>query len=197
MLGTDKKSARPGKKQKIIWLSGMVLLVFIAALVYFGFWLNERRKNAEIIRDAIANPQTIKPEKFLNTIDKSFRNLDAKGKKDILKDPKKVEQYVAKATCKELQKSFKVLFCLPKPVREKIIKDSATRLLKATKKNPQRTAEVFNSAGGRGGLEGASHFFLLHLSGREKAEVAPLTAVIFEVAHQQSKMRKAQNTKKR
>ncbi|MDD5599709.1 MAG: hypothetical protein PHV82_17320 [Victivallaceae bacterium] len=166
-------------------------MLLTAALVYSGYWLNERRKNAEIIRNAIADPQTIKPEKFLNTIDKSFRKLDAKSKKDILKDPKKVQQYVAKATCRELQKSFKVLFCLPKPVREKIIKDSAERLLKATKKNPQKTAEVFNSAGGRGGLEGASHFFLLYLSGREKAEVAPLTAAIFEVARRQ----KVQNTK--
>lgn len=191
MLGTDGKGARPGKKRKIIWVSGIISVLLTAALVYSGYWLNERRKNAEIIRNAIADPQTIKPEKFLNTIDKSFRKLDAKSKKDILKDPKKVQQYVAKATCRELQKSFKVLFCLPKPVREKIIKDSAERLLKATKKNPQKTAEVFNSAGGRGGLEGASHFFLLYLSGREKAEVAPLTAAIFEVARRQ----KVQNTK--
>jgi hypothetical protein len=182
------------KRWKIIGFSGIILLALIVTvLIYLSDWLNERRKNAAIIQDAIAHPQTIKPEKFLNTIDKSFRSLSRQKKREILKDPEQVEKYVAEATCRELQKSFRVLFCLPESVRKEIIRTSAERLLNSARKKPQKTAAVFKSAGGRGGLKGASAFFLLHLNGSEKAELAPLTAAVFEIARQQFGGKRLQN----
>ncbi len=176
------------RKQKIIWLTGAGLLVLIIITVsYLGNWLSNRRRNAEIIQQAITNPQTIKPRKFLDAVGTSFRNLPEKQKKNILKDPKLTEKYVAEAMCKELNKSFKMLFCLPAPIRKKLISTSAERLLNSARKNPSHVTVTFNSAGGRGALKGASRFFLLYLSGKEKAEVAPLTAAMYKIVRRQSK----------
>jgi hypothetical protein len=184
------------KKQKIIWLAGAgLLMLIIVTVICLGNWLGKRRRNAEIIQQAITNPQTIKPGKFLNAVGTSFRNLPEKQKKSILKDPALTEKYVAEAICKELNKSFKMLFCLPAPIRKKIISTSAERLLNSARKNPGKVTATFNSAGGRGALNGASRFFLLYLSGKEKAEVAPLTAAMYKIVRQQSKGIKIKNVK--
>ena len=160
-----------------------------------GNWLDKRRRNAEIIQNAIMHPQNIEPEKFLNVIDKSFRSLSRKEKRGLLKNPKMAEKYVAEATRRELDKSFKILFCLPSPVRKKIIKASAERLLNTARENPKKITTTFRSVGGRGALKGASNFFLLNLTGKEKAELAPLTAAMYEIVRQQSKGIKLQNIK--
>jgi hypothetical protein len=184
------------KKQKIIWsVSAGLLTLVIVTVIWLGHWLDERRRNAEMIQQAIMNPQTIKPEKFLNTVGTSFRDLPEKRKKSILKDPKLTEKYVADAICKDLNKSFKMLFCLPAPIRKKIISASAKRLLDSARKNPGKVTATFNSIGGRGALNGASRFFLLYLSGKEKAEVAPLTAAMYKIVRRQSKGIKLENVK--
>jgi hypothetical protein len=176
------------KKGKIICsASAAAAVLVISTLICLGNWYNERQRNAEIIRKAITNPQNLEPEKFLNTIDESFHSLPEQKKRRILKDRELMKKYVAEATSKELSKSFKVLFCLPKPLRKKIIKTSAERLLDSARKDPKRVTATFNSVAGHGALRGASRFFLLNLSGEEKAEVAPLTAAMYEIVRQQSK----------
>ena len=176
------------RKQKIIYsVSVISLTLIITILVFWGNWLDKRRRNAEIIQNAIMNSQTLEPEKFLNTIDASFKNLTKNRKKSILKDHKLLKKYVAEATCKELDKSFKMLFCLPKPVRKKVIKKTAEHLLNLARTKPGEVTNTFRSTAGHGALSGASRFFLLNLSGKEKAEAAPLTAAMYEIVRQQSK----------
>ncbi len=176
------------KKQKIVIFSSIISLILVITVsICLALWLDNRRRNAEIIREAIMNPQKIDPKKFLNTLDSSFKNLPEEKKNDILKDRKQFEKYMAKATGKELEKSFNSLFYLPKPVRTKIIKMSADHLLATARKHPDKVIATFESPAGNGALKGASKYFLLNLSGKQKAELAPLTTAMYKVVRQQSK----------
>jgi hypothetical protein len=85
-----------------------------------------------------------------------------------------------------MEKSFGLLFKLPKPLRTKIIADSAAKLRsKANRK--QRIDSFLASNGGNAALRGASKFFWLGLSGKQKAEVAPLTAAVQAIMNQSMK----------
>ncbi|MFA6569050.1 MAG: hypothetical protein WCS96_12630 [Victivallales bacterium] len=147
-------------------------------------------KKARAIQKAIANPQHIEPEQLLNEIDGSFRNMSETEKKKLLQDPVATEKHIADATYEELDKSFKLLFTLPSSIREKVIRESADDLRRKALENPEKVAEFFESPGGNGALRGASKFFLLELSGSQKAESAPLTQAMYEIVRDQAKAKK-------
>ena len=56
--------------------------------------------------------------------------------------------------------------------------------------DPDKVAEFFESPAGRGALRGASKFFLLELSGKQKADSAPLTQAMYEIVKRQAYKRR-------
>ena len=171
----------------ILPILGVILVV---SLIVFGFWANKRMKNAEAIQKAIANPEYIDPEELLNTIDDSFRNMSDIEKKKLMADPVKAENLVAEATYKELNKSFKLLFRLPSSIRKEVIQKSDDDLRAKALSDPDKVAEFFESPAGRGSLRGASKFFLLELTGKQKADSAPLTQAMYEIVKRQAYKRR-------
>ena len=145
---------------------------------------------AKAIQKAIANPEHIDPEKLLNEIDSSFRDMPESEKKELLNDPAAIEEHIAEATYQELDKSFKLLFTLPPPLRTKVINESAADLRRKALEKPEEIAEFFDSPGGNGALRGASRFFLLRLSGKEKSESAPLTEAMYEIVKEQAEKKR-------
>ncbi|HCE42175.1 MAG TPA: hypothetical protein DET40_01335 [Lentisphaeria bacterium] len=174
------------KRKKIIILvscgAALVVLMFLAYS-----WVDSKMRKAEAIQKAIANPEYIDPEKLLNEIDSSFRGLSDPEKKKLLQDPAATEKQIAEATCKELGKSFKLLFMLPSSIREKVIRESADDLRRKALEDPDKVSDFFDSSAGNGALRGASRFFLLELSGRQKAESAPLTQAMYEIVKDQAR----------
>jgi len=179
------------KKQTVFILSGLLGLL-VALAVWSWQWMAERRQNAAAIQEAIANPRNIDTAKLLNDIDASFSRLGAVEKQKILDDPKATHARVSEATCRELAKSFKILFQLPKPLRKRLILESAEDLRRKVAANPERVDAFFDSPAGNAALQGSSRFFLLELSGQEKAEASPLTQAMHEVMVKQAerKLRK-------
>lgn len=147
-------------------------------------------RNAEAIRKAIANPQHIEAGPLLDQIDASFRDMPEAEKKKLLEDPAATEKQIAEATSRELEKSFKLLFLLPSSIREKVIRESADDLRRKALENPDKVSDFFDSPAGGGALKGASKFFTLQLSGRQKVESAPLTQVMHEIIREQAARRK-------
>ncbi|MFZ2655765.1 MAG: hypothetical protein WAX69_12610 [Victivallales bacterium] len=175
----------PNRRRKIIVLA--VCGASAAAILLLVYsWVDSKIRKAEAIQKAIANPQHIDPEKLLNEIDGSFRGMSEAEKKKLLQDPVATEKQIADATCEELDKSFKLLFMLPSSIREKVIRESADDLRRKALENPEKIADFFESSGGNGALRGASRFFLLELSGRQKAESAPLTQAMYEIVKDQA-----------
>ncbi|HBC89354.1 MAG TPA: hypothetical protein DCZ94_20635 [Lentisphaeria bacterium] len=173
------------RKKKFIFSTAGILVFF--AVMLAGIWTNERIKKAKAIQKAIANPQHIDPKQLLNEIDVSFRSMPEAEKKKLLQDPTATEKQIAAATYEELDKSFKLLFTLPFSIRERIIRESADELRRKALENPEKIAELFDSPGGNGALRGASRFFLLGLSGKQKSESAPLTEAMYEIVRNQAK----------
>jgi len=174
-------------KKTIIFAVGAAVAV---ALFLSYSWVGSKMRKAEAIRNAIANPQHIDPEQLLNEIDASFRDMTEAEKKKLLQDPAATEKQIAEATYGELDKSFRLLFLLPSSTREKVIRDSAGELRRKALENPEKVAELFDSPGGNGALRGASRFFLLELSGKQKSESAPLTQAMYEIVKEQAKNKK-------
>jgi hypothetical protein len=174
------------KKRILVWIA-LITVVLGVGLFFLGDWAMKRQQNATMINNAIMHPKGIKPGEYLNTVDEKFKSLPEAEKKRIMDDPKLLEDYVAKATTKELQKSFKLLFYLPRSMRKKMIKETAEKLLKKAENDPDKINAVFSSVGGRGALRGASNFFLLNLTGKQKAELAPVTNAMYLIVRQQSR----------
>lgn len=175
------------KKTKIISISIVLVLVFIS---FAGLWGYKRMERAKAIQQAIANPEYIDPAKLLNQIDDSFVKLPQAEKNKIVSDPKLAKKLIADATFKELNKSYKLLFILPPSIRKKVIQKSADDLRKKALKNPEKVAAFFESPAGSGSLRGASKFFLLGLSGKQKSESAPLTQAMYKIVKRQAYQRR-------
>ncbi len=174
-------------RTKVVALS-MALLVAVAT-VAAGLWLRERLTCAKAIQQAIADPQHIKPEELLERIDVDFRGMSDAAKENLLSDTVATENYIAEATVKELQKSFRLVFILPESNRRAVIAQSAEDIRRKAQNNPEKVTDLFNSPAGKGALRGASKFFLFELSGKEKAEAAPLTKAMYEIVRDQSRRR--------
>jgi hypothetical protein len=176
-------------KKKIVIFSviGIVILLFV---VCSGFWVNDRIKKAEAIQKAIASPEHIDPERLLDDIDDSFRKMSDTERQKILADPAVAGKLITDATYKELNKSFKLLFILPLRIRKKVIQKSADDLRAKALKDPEKVAAFFESPAGSGALRGASKFFLLELTGKQKAESAPLTQAMYEIVKRQANRRR-------
>lgn len=174
-------------KKAIISLIGLCLIMLI---MVGGVWAHKRFKKAEAIQKAIANPAYIDPEELLNEIDDSFSKMSATDKQKIIADPVAAENLIADATFNELNKSFDLLFSLPSSIRKKIIKKSADDLRAKALKDPEKVAAFFDSPAGSGSLRGASRFFLLGLTGRQKSESAPLTQAMYEIVKRQAYKRR-------
>ena len=179
------------KKKKIIF--PVIGLCIILPLLFGGIWAHKRLKKAEAIQKAIANPEYIDPEELLNTIDDSFRNMSDAEKKKLIADPVTAENLIADATYNELKKSFKLLFTLPSSIRKKVIKKSADDLRAKALKDPEKVAEFFESPAGSGALRGASKFFLMELTGKQKSDSAPLTQAMFEIVKRQAHRRRGRS----
>ena len=82
------------------------------------------------------------------------------------------------------------MFTLPPPLRTKVINESAADLRRKALEKPEEIAEFFDSPGGNGALRGASRFFLLRLSGKEKSESAPLTEAMYEIVKEQAEKKR-------
>jgi len=83
-----------------------------------------------------------------------------------------------------------LLFTLPPSIRKKVIKQSADDLRAKALKDPEKVAEFFESPAGSGSLRGASKFFLLGLTGKQKSESAPLTQAMYEIVRRQAYKRR-------
>lgn len=173
------------KRKTVLILSGLLCVLLVLAGLAWR-WMAERSQNAAAIREAIANPRNIDTAKLLNDIDASFNGLGAAAKQKILDDPKMTNERVSEATRQELEKSFKILFQLPKPLRKRLIQESAEDIRRKVAANPERVDAFFDSPAGSGAMQGASRFFLLELSGREKAEASPITLAMYEVMKKQA-----------
>jgi len=175
-------------KKKILLSLGICLCI---CLFFIGLWGYTRFKKAKAIQRAIANPKYIDPEELLNVIDDSFRKLSDAQKKELMSNPLAIEKRVADATYKELKKSYKLLFTLPSHIRKQVIQQSADDLRAKALQDPEKVADFFESPTGMGSLRGASKFFLMELTGKQKSESAPLTQAMYEIIKRQAYLRKA------
>ncbi len=180
----------PMMKRKTVLLLFCTLCILLVLSVLATGWIKERIKNARIIKEAIANPKNITAGRLLNGIDSSFSGLGEEEKKAILENPEMMDARVAEATYKELKKSFDVMFQLPEPLRRHIIRESADNLSRILKKDPNGVDDFFDSPGADGVMKGVGKLFFLELSGKEKAELAPLIKAFNEIAKAQAKRRK-------
>ncbi len=170
-------------RRRVVILVGAV--AFVLALGVVAFWGHRRMSRARVIQGAIADPRHIDPERLLDDIDNAFRRMGDAERQALLRDPEATERRVAEATSRELESSFRLLFMLPAPLRQKVIRESAENLRRKARENPGQVDEFFGSPGGAGALRGASSFFVLGLSGRQKSESAPLTQAMFEIIRDQ------------
>lgn len=169
---------------------GAIVLAIGVPLVLLGNWGYQRKRNAELIQKAMNDPSNVDPENYLNQIDESFKNMTDTEKRAILADSDKLEKHVAAATYNELKKSFKLIFKLPPAMRRKMLHHQAEVLREKALANPDRVDEIINSSIGYGSLKGASQFYMLELSGKEKAESAEITKVMYLILSKQLKNKK-------
>jgi hypothetical protein len=152
-----------------------------------GNWGYQRKKNAELIQKAMNDPSNVDPGNYLNQIDESFKNMTEIEKQNILSDSDKLEKHVAAATYKELKKSFHLIFKLPPAMRKQMIHHQAEVLREKALSDPEKIEEIINSSVGCGSLKGASQFYMLELTGKEKAESAEITKVMYLILTKQLK----------
>jgi hypothetical protein len=165
----------------------VLVLAVATPLVLVGSWGYQRKRNAELIQKAMNDPSNVDPANYLNQIDESFRKMTEVEKKKLLADPDKLEKHVAAATYKELKKSFKLIFKLPADMRKKMIHHQAEVLRRKALADPEKIDEIINSSIGYGSLKGASQFYMLELTGKQKAESAEITKVMYEILTKQIK----------
>lgn len=168
----------------------ILVLVVLTPIIVVGVWGYQRKKNADLIQRAMNDPSNIDPENYLNQIDESFNNMTNLEKKKILSDPDKLEKHVAAATYNELKKSFHLIFKLPPSMRKKMLHHQAEVLRKKALADPERIEKIINSPVGYGSLKGASQFYMLELTGKEKAESAEITKVMYLILTKQLKKNK-------
>ena len=174
------------KKNKGV-MYALLALVVLSPVFYLGFWGYQRKKNAELIQKAMNDPSNVDPTNYLNQIDDSFNSMTEVEKEKITSDPEKLEKHVAAATYKELKKSFKLIFKLPPSMRKKMIHHQAEVLKEKALSDPDNVDEIINSSIGYGSLKGASQFYMLELTGKQKAEAAEITKVMYLILTKQLK----------
>ena len=171
-------------------LYSILAVVVLSPVLYGAFWGYQRKKNAELIQKAMNDPSNVDPTNYLNQIDESFSNMTEVEKKKITDDPDKLEKHVADATYKELKKSFKLIFKLPPSMRKEMIHHQAEVLKEKALSDPDKLDEIINSSIGCGSLKGASQFYMLELTGKQKAESAEVTKVMYLILTKQLKSKK-------
>lgn len=172
----------------ILAFSGAAL---VAVLVLVYSWGRGQLRKARALQQAIANPQHIEPGPLLNEIAGAFQDMSDAQKKALLADPVATEKLIAETTNAELKKSFSLLFMLPPSMREKLIRESAENLRRTAREKPEKVAAFFDSPGGNGALRGASQFFLLDLSGKQKVEAQPLLEAMADIVKTQARRKAA------
>ena len=177
------------------YLITIAVLIVVTPIIIVGGWGYQRKKNADLIQRAMNDPSNVDPENYLNQIDESFSNMTDLDKKKILSDPDKLEKHVAAATYNELKKSFHLIFKLPPAMRKKMIHNQAEVLREKALADPDRVEEIINSSIGCGSLKGASQFYMLELTGKEKAESAEITKTMYLILTKQLKKTKSGGSK--
>ena len=186
-----KKFCSQHKRPLII----IAVLIVVTPIIVVGVWGYQRKKNADLIQQAMNDPSNVDPENYLNQIDESFNNMTDFEKKKILSDPDKLEEHVAAATYNELKKSFHLIFKLPPAMRKKMLHNQAEALRKKALDDPDKVEEIMNSSVGYGSLKGASQFYMLELTGKQKAESAEITKVMYLILTKQLKKSKSGGAK--
>ena len=182
-----------GKKKRVLWIVGAVLLLLLLAiLVWWGRQsYREHVRLMENIKLVTANPGGLKPGAIIDQIDRGFARLPATERQKILADPKLLSERIEKASYENYKQAFGQLFLLPAPLREKVIASSAASIAASIEKNRQKVDNFYDSDAGKAALRAASNYFLLELSGRQKAELKPITDAFFKV--HQNRMQRGKN----
>ncbi len=175
-------------KRSLWYWSGLILLLLTAIIVVIASYTRQAIKNAKLIENALKNPQQVKAGDLLRATSKSFQKLSPQQQQMILSDNKKLNKLVAESIYKNMDKSFKLLFKLPRPIRAKIIADSAANL-RAKSNRTYKIDKFMSSPGGKAALQGAAAYFWYGLSGKQKAEVAPLIEAVNEIIKQNKQRR--------
>ncbi|MCK5804286.1 MAG: hypothetical protein KAI66_15720 [Lentisphaeria bacterium] len=169
---------RIGRRAKIV--IAVVAGTVLVAVVVGGWWMRRRLAAVDAFSSVLTETARADPDRILKQVNRRYRGMSDEQRKAALDDPAVVEQLFAEMTVTEMRRSFAPIFKLPRPVRARIFKESAASIRESSRKHTNRDiAEFLDSPSGKGMLSGLSQFFILELSGREKAETAPLANEIF------------------
>ncbi len=166
------------------------ILVVLCLGVFIGWgWQRYRRRLRllEMVKVAIANPDGLSPKQFLGRIDDNFTSLPEVDQKRIIADPSLLAEHIRQASYDNYKAAFGDLFKLPSPVRRKLIQRAADAVVVAMEKNPARVEAFYESEAGKAALRAASEYFFIELSGKQKAELKPLTDAFFKIQSQKGK----------
>lgn len=179
------------KKRKIIIVSGIVFGILVILTVVAGYWINVKIRKAKELAALLADPVHVDADELLQTIDSTYRDMSDEERRKILDEPEKVKEFAATAIKKELHNTFDLLFKLPKPIRTRVIRESAAQLRhRRHEVGKQELDNFFTSSAGQGALQGASNFFTVELSARQKLEMVPLTEEVFQVIKYKTEMKR-------
>lgn len=181
----------PKRKRKVILISCIVFCTLIIFAIIGGVWVNMKIQKAKELAALLADPVHVDADELLQTIDSTYRDMSDEERRKILDEPEKVKQFAAAAIKKELHSTFDLLFKLPKPIRTRVIKESAAQLRRRRHEvGKQELDNFFTSSAGQGALQGASNFFTVELSAKQKSEMIPLTEEVYQVIKYKTEMKR-------
>lgn len=183
--GETKGGKRNWKK---LSFAGLLLLLLVGGLSFWG-WRSYRARVAlmEKVKLAMSNPNGLTPKKLVSRLDDSFSSLPESEQERIVSDPKLLSERVREASYANYKRAFGDLFMLPGPVRRKLIENSARSVAASVEKDPRKVDAFYESDAGKAALRAASEYFFVELSGRQKAELKPLTDAFFKVQQDRAK----------
>lgn len=160
----------------------LAIIFGLAAFIGWGWRRYQQRlRLLEKVKLAVANPDGLAPGKFLSRIDDGFDSLPEDDQQRILSNPDLLAEHIRQASYNNYKAAFGDLFKLPAPVRGRLIQNAARSVTAAVEKNPERVDAFYESEAGKAALRAASEYFFIELSGKEKAELKPLTDAFFKI----------------
>ncbi len=177
----NKNDSSSNSKKKITAVSGIIILLCTIISIWCWFSYKKHVRLMDNIKIASSNPNGLTPKALVNKIDSSFSKLPEKDKQKILSNPKLLSQRIEQASYNNYKQAFGSLFMLPKSVRKKLIERSAESINTAYTRDKQKVDNFYDSEAGKAALRAASKYFLTELSGRQKAELKPITDAFFKI----------------